>query len=465
MILNYTTSYSYRADRTLSGGASDTGGNVSLERDPLNYEVEYDYGLFDQVTRVRDKNGNERFYTYYPTTVPGTGAVRGRLEKIEAMLGGVRTTLARYTYFDNGNLQQKIEYIDPADPARRRITDYTYDTAGLNLTQTVTSGATSGGTVTVTYTYDSLGRKRTETLHRRTSADDPTLLSLTTTYDYDNLGRPYRVTDPLGNISETIFDANGKIYQKKVHHKQPDQSYDIRTYVTRTYDAADRLVSQTDIYGNETHYEYDETGNVIKVTDANNHITRYEYDAMGRRTAVIDANGHRAETLFDLAGRVVQSIDANGNAMQFAYDAMGRKTKDTTPLGYETQYQYDANGNLTHMTDANAAAGLQPKNSYNATVYNEYDAFNRLVRSVDALNGETNYTYDLLGNMVSITDAEGRTTIFAYDDLGRLIEAIDPIHETPADNLSFNSAAGASGGYVLYPNKPNTNMMQAVYSK
>lgn len=436
--LGYTTAYSYASDRSLTGAASDTGGNVSLERDPVGYDVHYDYGLFDQVTRVQDKNGNERFYTYYPTTVPGTGAVRGKLQMVEAMLGGVRTTLARYTYFDNGNLQQKIEYIDPAAPARQRITDYTYDANGLNLLQTVTTGATSGGTVTVDYTYDALGRKQTETLYRRTSATDPTLLSLTTTYAYDTLGRVTRITDPEGHITETLYDANGKVYQTRVHHKQPGDTFDIRTYTTRTYDAADRLVSQTDIYGNETHYEYDEMGNVIKVTDANNHITRYEYDAMGRRTAVIDANGHRTETVFDLAGRVVQTIDANGHAVTFAYDALGRKTKDTTALGYETQYQYDANGNLTHMTDANAAAGLQPVNAYSATGYNEYDAFNRLTKTVDALNGETTYTYDLMGNMTSITDAKGQTTTFVYDDLGRLIEVIDPIVESPTDRtVSF----------------------------
>jgi len=329
--LNFTTTYSYRSDRTLSGGASDTGGNVSLERDPLNYDVHYDYGLFDQITRVRDKNGNERFYTYYQTTVPGTGAVRGRLEKVEAMLGGVRTTLETYTYYDNGNVQQKIEHIDPADPTRRRITDYTWDAAGLNLLQTVTAGATSGGTVTVDYTYDTLGRKQTETLYRRTSADDPTLMALTTTYEYDTLGRVIRVTDPLGSIQETVYDANGKVYQTKIHHKQPGGSFDVRTYVTRTYDAADRLVSETDIYDNTTTYEYDAAGNLIQSTDANGHITQYEYDAMGRRTAVIDANGHRTETVFDLAGRVVQTIDANGNTMKFEYDAMGRKTKCWLP--------------------------------------------------------------------------------------------------------------------------------------
>nr|NJM03312.1 hypothetical protein [Desulfobacula sp.] len=80
--LGYTTNYSYQTDRSLgSTSASDTFGNVTLERDPLNYDVEYDYGLFGQITRVRDKNGNERFYTYYASTIPGTGACAAGLKK------------------------------------------------------------------------------------------------------------------------------------------------------------------------------------------------------------------------------------------------------------------------------------------------------------------------------------------------------------------------------------------------
>nr|NJM04539.1 RHS repeat protein [Desulfobacula sp.] len=205
------------------------------------------------------------------------------------------------------------------------------------------------------------------------------------------------------------------------------------THATHAYDAADRLISTTDIDGHVTTYEYDAGGNLIRTTDPNGHITRYEYDAMNRRTAVIDANGNRTQSVYDLGGRLVKIIDANGHAVRFEYDALGRRTREITPLGFETLYQYDPNGNLIRTIDANAAAGLQPKNSRNATVYNEYDAFNRVIRTLDALNGETRYTYDLLGNMTSITDAKGQTTRFVYDGLGRLKEVIDPIHETPAD--------------------------------
>jgi len=435
--LGYDTEYSYLQSGVIDGGqASDTYGNVTLEKDHYDNTVQYQYNytLYDQITQVTDKNGNQRRYTYYPNTIPGSGEVKGKLKMAEAMIDSQWEKLEEYTYYDNGNLKQKTVYIDKDYPSKIRVTDYTYDAYGLNLMEMIVTGQPGGESYTIDYTYDNLGRKETETLTRRTSPTDPTPLQLVTTYEYDDLDRVIRITDPMGNIAETIYDANGKVFQEKVHHKIPGGGYDIRTYVTREYDAADRLIKETDIDDNETHYEYDAAGNLIKVTDANGHITQYEYDPMNRRTAVIDANGHRTETVYDLAGNVIKTIDANGHATQQEYDALGRKEKDISSLGFETQYEYDANGNLKKLIDANAVAGLQPKHPvYQSTVYNEYDEFNRLVKTVDALNGETSYAYDLLGNVTHITDAENHTTEFVYDNLGRLKEVIDPIHETPTD--------------------------------
>jgi YD repeat-containing protein len=100
------------------------------------------------------------------------------------------------------------EQIDPANSAKKRITTYYYDANGLNLTSSVTTG--SGNSIQTDYTYDSLGRKKTATLWRRTSATDATLIPLTTTYDYDALDRVIKVTDTLGNYVETTYDGNGK---------------------------------------------------------------------------------------------------------------------------------------------------------------------------------------------------------------------------------------------------------------
>ncbi len=440
--LGYSTTYSYRLDRTLTGSASDTGGNVTLEQGPLGFTIEYDYGLFDQITRTQDKRGNETIRTYYATTNIASGAIQGKLEKVTATLEGVPDVLlAEYQYFADGNLKRRIEYIDATNSNLKRITDYVYQDDGLNV-QSITVQGYNGVTTTTdpqvtTFTYDSFGRKATETRVRRTSVTDSTPLMLTTGFTYDSLDRVKRVTDPLGNIRETVYDKNGKIAQILSHYRRPDASFDVRVEVTRVYDVADRLIQETDINGNTTTYTYDESGNRLSVTDANGHTTRFEYDAMNRQNARIDANGHRTESEFDPSGNLIAIRDANGNESRFEYDALGRQTRIITPLGFDTTLQYDGNGNVTHTTDANANGGLQPKNNQNATVYQQYDELSRLKLVRDAMNSDTLYSYNLLGDVTSITDAEGRVTTFVYDELGRLTEVRDPLIESPDKTTVF----------------------------
>lgn len=433
--LGYTTIYSYRTDLALGGGASDTNGNVTLEKDSLGNTLEYDYGIYDQITRIQDKNGNVRRLYYYATTDAATGAVAGKLEKITATVNGAPDVILQtHTYYPGGNPKRSIEYIDPADLSRQRVTDYVYDPSGLKLEEILISG--SGNTIRHTFTYDDLGRKETETLWRRVSATDATLVPLTTTYAYDNLDRVISVTDALGNYQQTAYDENGKVSQVTGYYKKPDNSYDTRLIIRNTYDTVDRLVKTADIYGNETHYTHDENGNILTVTDANGHTTHYIYDAMNRRVEVRDANGNTTRTVYNLAGQVIAVIDANNQKTSYEYDAVGNTTKIVDPLNNETRFQYDANGNRTHIIDANAVAGTQPTNSFGATVYQEYDELNRLTRTGDALEGATRYTYDLLSNITSIQDAEGRTTSFVYNDLGQLTTVIDPLVETPADKVT-----------------------------
>lgn len=432
--LGYETFYSYQQDRAINNLASDTNGLVTLEQDALGQTIEYDYGIYDQQTRIQDKKGHERLLSYYTTTDPATNAVEGKLKTVSVILGGTTVELQRSFYFPDGNLKELREWIEPTNPSRQRRTKYTYTDNGLNVETITVTGVTSGTPVTTTYTYDSLGRKETETVQRQTSPTDAMPISLMTTTEYDDLGRETKVTGPRGDIAETVYDNNGQVTQEKIHHKLEAGGFDIRTYATHEYDAADRRIKTTDINGNETHFTYDNAGNLTSTTDANDHTTLIEYDSMNRQTAIIDANGHRTESAYDLAGRLVKTIDANGNAMTYEYDALGRQTKTITPLGFETHAAYDANNNLTHLTDANAIAGTQAKNTEgNSSVFNIYDELNRLIRSVNAENGETLTSYDLLGNITSITDAEGQTTQMIYDDMGRPIQLIDPLIESPTD--------------------------------
>nr|VFK54769.1 MAG: YD repeat-containing protein [Candidatus Kentron sp. TUN]VFK59635.1 MAG: YD repeat-containing protein [Candidatus Kentron sp. TUN] len=223
--IGYKTRYSYRTDRSLGDpdgqAPSDTGGQVTLEQDPLGATLEYDYGIYNQPTRIQDKNGNEQHITYYATSNDATGALAGKRHHVQAIIDGALVTLETWTWNTNGTPRRKTRYIHSSG-ARKRFTDYTYDVSSLHLEEIRVSATNTSNTRTVTYTYDELGRRLTETAIRRASATDTTPIALTTTYQYDALDRVIKITDPLGNIAETIYDQNGKIRQEKIHYRVSD---------------------------------------------------------------------------------------------------------------------------------------------------------------------------------------------------------------------------------------------------
>lgn len=425
--VGYTTQYSYRADRTFNT-ASDNGGNVTREQDPMTNTVDMTYGPYDQIATVKDKRGTVRTTVYHATTDATCKAANKPDTVTLSSLSGVSNVrLQDFCWYSDGALKSTTDYIVPGNTTRKRQRTVNYSDSAHLTVQSLTETGTDGTTVTRSFTYDALGRMKTETLQRRKSPTDASLINLTSSYTYDALDRVTLVEDAVGNQLDTVYDANGKVYQVIGHYKQPDNSYVLRTLSTRFYDATDLLAANVDVNNVTTNYFYDSASNLAGVMDAYQHITRYEYDAMNRRTAVIDANGNRTTTVYDLAGQIKQIIDGNGNATTNNYDALGRLTSVVDPMGFTSTYGYDANGNMTCRVDANAQAGLQPKNSNNCTEYRLYDELNRVVQIKDALNGTTIKAYDLFGNVTSITDASTKTTGFAYDDLGRQTQSTDPL--------------------------------------
>jgi YD repeat-containing protein len=415
--LGYATTYSYRADKAFTG-TSDAFGNVTREQDAINRTVDMTYGPLDQVATTKDKRGTTSTTTF-GTAISGCDYTnRPKETRISALSGSTNVLLSSLCWNSNATLNHARQYLDASRYRETRLT-YEPGSNGLNVIQEQIVGMPSGVTVTRTYTYDSLGRKKTETLKRRTSPTNAALIDLSTSFEYDALDRLVKATDPLGNEVINNYDANGQLWKVTHRYKKPDATYDVRDVITRTFDAADRVRTETDAEGNVTTYTYDDAGNVIAVLDAEGHTTRYEYDAMNRKTAVIDATGYRTETTYNLRGDVVGITNANNETVRFEIDALGRKSAAVDAKGYRSEFAYDEAGNLTCSIDANARAGLQDKNTLGCSESRQYDQLNRVTKIIDALNGETSFTYDLLGNRLTVTDAENKTWRFAYDDLGR----------------------------------------------
>jgi len=320
-----------------------------------------------------------------------------------------------YTYDAAGNV------LTETDPLGNTTTT-TYDAAGNKLTETDANNHTTTYTynaanqlISVTapdrgvtsYTYDDAGNKLTETDPRNN----------TTTYTYDNANRLISSTTALGNKTTYFYDANGnqtKVVDPRgnITGANPD---DYAT--TSTYDAAGRLLTQTDALGHTTTYSYDKTGNRTSVEDANNHATSYVYDGQGRLVSVTAPDSGVTAYTYDANGNVLTRTDANNHVTTYTYDSANRLTSKTLPPNRTWTYSYDANGRLTRTTDAN---GNATQTASDGTTDREYDRIGRLTGlSYSDSTPDVAFGYDSVGNRTSVGDGGGIQT-YTYDAVNRL---------------------------------------------
>jgi RHS repeat-associated protein len=90
------------------------------------------------------------------------------------------------------------------------------------------------------------------------------------------------------------------------------------------------------------------------------------------------------------------------------YDALNRLTKTIDPLAGNTQSAYDGRDNLIIVTDA---LGSQTKY--------EYDRANRMTKEIRPQGESTTYQYDANGNLATRTNAKGESRSYTYDAANR----------------------------------------------
>ena len=308
-------------------------------------------------------------------------------------LGGI----TRYEYDYLGRLEKKmlpaVEVLLPGDEeltVRFIPTEsYGYDDRGNKIWECGPNGhELSGATFVpkeshkVIYTYDSLNRLRLVT--------EPIL---------DGSGATERVTsieyDLAGN-RESITDANGLT-------------------MTYSYDARNRLTSETNGAGETTKYAYDRVGNRISITDPRGsaasdgtYTTWYVYDALNRhiRTIMPDAtvpeNPFGNPELFD------------NPYIEYTYYLNGQKKSERDPNGIITSYEYDVRNHLKKVA------------THGTVMYSYfYDSTGKMISMIDAEGLETRYQYDYLGQVLKQTVGSGtkeqQETRYAYDSLGNKI--------------------------------------------
>ncbi|MDU9030471.1 LysM peptidoglycan-binding domain-containing protein [Pseudomonas mediterranea] len=413
------------------------GRRISERQDPtgLNLTTQYRYNSNDQVTRKIDPAGNSTWYVYDNA---------GHLSETVNALGGV----TRNRYDAAGNLLSTTRYATALDSN----TLATFGDAVLSVAVTLDAARDQ-----------------------------------TTTYVYDDVGRVRYSINALNQISEMIYDANGRVsetrqYDKAIAANTPATLADIATALvtsgaqarsTRSvYDAAGQLLSITDAAGKVESYTYDAVGNRLTLTNKNGSVWNYRYDTLNRlvleiapaiSVASMDANGAvTTKTALPITvitydalgnistrtvGRLRSSLDAaastddlsQARTTRYAYDAVGHQVLITSPGWYNK-----TTGAFQQASDGTA-------NTFQITTEVTYDALGNAVRNRVRVNNtgvaatdfvDSYKVYDSLGRLRHDIDALNGVTGYTYDAQGNRLT-------TRRYANALNLAVPAKGYYTL----------------
>jgi RHS repeat-associated protein len=386
--LSNSTTSTYDTLNNLISTRLPTGANVTYGytntalpnlptsmKDPAGNELTREYDAAGNVTRIRSTalaanveirsyGGPDRLLT---SRTDGNGSVTGFAYDPDGNLTTVTPPLpmgqTHYTY----DSLSRITSI--TDGGGKRI-DYRYD----RLDRLV--AISHDGTVLQTMTYDRLGNL--------VSRDTP---QVTTRFTYD--------FHPTGSQVATVTRTQGGASET----------------VSYTYDKVGNLASLTDPAG-ATQYGYDAAYRLTSLTDSFGQITTFGYDSADRRTAATFPGAGTQENGYDAAGRQTSLVVRNATRSELyriAYsftrsgtdtDQLQSKTITVGAGRVPTSYAYDP---LRHLTQASVATYAVDRVD-NITAVGplssprSYNAANQL-RTVD----NTTLTYDPAGNVASST--------------------------------------------------------------
>ncbi len=255
------------------------------------------------------------------------------------------------------------------------------------------------------------------------------------TITFDEFGNRSSETDAEGRHTTTQYDDRGNQILQTIS----GQGTAITTRATFDPTYAKPL-STVDGNGNQTTYSLDNRGNVTRIhlptgrdiqmdyagngdlsrmVDQYGVVTTYQYDGFGNPTTINRQGNVITNNTYDVRSRLLTSNDTVDPSIQNTYDRFDRIVSQTVtdPTGIRdsltTSFLYLPEGQAKKITRNGGAQSL--------VVDNTYDGLNRLVQSVETLNGAgpftLTYTYDGNSNVLTSKDRRGVTTTLTYDEL------------------------------------------------
>ncbi len=389
----------------------DAGSHLTGMTNALGDSTSFSYDSFNNLTQMVDAQLNTTSYfyenTFFPTfqtrMVDALGGTTVYTPTAKGFIAFKENEIGLLTHYQYNSYGQLIQTTSAYGTPEATSMQYAYDEIGRLITTT-----NSFGLVTVN-TYDNVGRLTQVTRNYLEGApqNHQDLYNLITAYGYDAAGRQISVTDTLGRVNRTVYDAAGRVSKRIQNY---DGVTDLNTLCTDTY------------YANP-----DPEFNICSVT---------EYDSLGRVSATRDSLGDRHRTFYDAQGRVLGTVR---NSVQII-SAAQLDSCFALPLERDhdlcTKNEYDPMGNLIISTDAQSRQSrtfydelnrsMLTVRNWTGTIQGEAD-FNLCFGSHGTDNDENvcSFTeYDSLGNTIIVTDTVGRMNRSYYDELNRLVASV-----------------------------------------
>jgi RHS repeat-associated protein len=303
-----------------------------------------------------------------------------------------------------------------------------------------------------------------------------------------------------------IHDSNGHTVQATYESGHLTQVVaDNGNSLSFIYNAAGRLIQQTDQAGRFVTFDYD-AGNqyLTQVTTAGG-ITQYGYvtdpgAALHRVSSITHADGTVQHFTYDISGRLIQeSLNNSKETVSYSYvgvnevvatDAVGGIThlwlnengqiaQAEDALGHVSQLRYDANGNMTGIVNADGTSTsiaydttgkpVSLQDALGHTVGFSYDTqFGHIGQVTDQRGNAVNYSYDSQGNLNHITYADKSIESYSYDATGHLSKVVDRSGESvtyKVDNFGHvTQKSYADGSISTFSYDAHGNIITAVDS-
>jgi len=489
------------------GGCGGTANQICSSTDPRGNLTKFMYGPvtlgLPRIAQLVDRDGNTTAFTYSTGDLTAsldadTGTERqqfsgvddsGRVAQIdEGTTSNIYQHHATYTWdntasacvkpsgmVDNQLCQQTISSLTSSTPDK--TTSYVYNDEGRTLSQIVTTGVPSEGSLATTWGY-----------HAQYFQADGSVV----TYDdtVAGVGQVNSAGPPTGRTAPTTLFALSDLTQGLTPRgNAAGSSYAqyLTSYLVDDNDAVDpNAAPPAGGTCSNPASPVANTGNVCEanapLSGSNPAITRYTYDTYGQRVTmttpkaiaeggttppsytyayyqdsdpdlsgtvsaggwlkgVADPYGRFVLFAYDRAGNIVRTYERDATAGHALTDALSTYGSNyaqilhgsgstalsapwryvlsqADPLGNLTTYSVDANGNQTVVRPPRGNAS----NSSAYDITETFDANDSLLthQAPVEVGKPTRYTYDQFGNRSSMTDPNGNVTASQYDSVNRL---------------------------------------------